>query len=32
MIQLTIDGRPVQVSEGATLWQAAREAGVDIPV
>ncbi|MFQ5520456.1 MAG: molybdopterin-dependent oxidoreductase, partial [Candidatus Methylomirabilia bacterium] len=31
-VTLTIDGREVTVSVGATLWQAAREIGIDIPV
>lgn len=31
MIQLTIDGRPVQASEGQTLLQVAREMRIDIP-
>lgn len=31
MIKLTINGRPVEVSEGSTLLDAAREAGVYIP-
>ena len=32
MIELTIDGVPVKVAEGTTLFDAAREAGIDIPV
>lgn len=32
LIELTIDGRPVLVAPGATLWEAARQAGIDIPV
>ncbi|MFO0849390.1 MAG: molybdopterin-dependent oxidoreductase [Gemmataceae bacterium] len=32
MISLTIDGRPVTVPAGTTIWDAARSAGVDIPV
>ena len=31
-IRLTIDGREVEVRAGATIWEAAREAGVEIPV
>ena len=31
-IALTIDGRAVTVPEGTTIWEAAREVGVDIPV
>ncbi len=31
-IVLTIDGRPVEVERGTTIWDAAREAGVEIPV
>jgi heterodisulfide reductase subunit A len=31
MVHLTIDGRPVEVEEGATILQAARKAGVAIP-
>src|ERR1700747_80960 len=31
-VTLTIDGREVPAPEGATIWQAARSAGVDIPV
>src|SRR3990170_2877090 len=29
---LTIDGREVTVPAGATIWEAARELGVEIPV
>ena len=29
---MTIDGREVTVSEGTTIWTAARDAGIDIPV
>jgi len=32
MIQLTIDGIAVEVPEGTTLWDAARSAGIEIPV
>lgn len=31
MISLTIDGRRLQVEEGKTILEAAREAGIDIP-
>ncbi len=31
MVQLTIDGKPVEVEEGATILQAAKKAGVAIP-
>ncbi len=31
-IRLTIDGREVEVSAGTTIWDAARAAGVEIPV
>src|SRR5689334_6817115 len=31
-VTLTIDGREVTAPEGATIWQAAKSAGVDIPV
>jgi iron-only hydrogenase group A len=31
MIQLTVDGRPVEVEEGATILDAAEKAGVRIP-
>src|SRR6201994_2429210 len=31
-VTLTIDGREVTASEGVTIWQAARDAGIDIPV
>jgi formate dehydrogenase major subunit len=31
-VSLTIDGRAVTAPEGATIWQAARDAGIDIPV
>ena len=31
-VDLTIDGRPVTVPEGTTIWTAARDAGIDIPV
>lgn len=30
-VSLTIDGRPVTVAEGATLWEAARLVGIEIP-
>ena len=32
MIQLTIDGVAVEVPEGTTIWDAARSAGIEIPV
>jgi predicted molibdopterin-dependent oxidoreductase YjgC len=32
MIELTIDGRSVRVPAGTTVWEAARDMGVDIPV
>ncbi len=32
MIELTIDDRQVSVPEGTTLWDAARGAGIDVPV
>ena len=31
-VALTIDGQPVAVPEGTTIWEAARQAGLDIPV
>ena len=31
MITLRIDGREVSVSEGTTIWEAAKEQGIDIP-
>src|ERR1700756_5582810 len=31
-VTLTIDGREVTAQEGATIWQAAKSAGIDIPV
>src|SRR6201986_3774250 len=31
-VTLTIDGREVTAPDGATIWQAAKEAGIDIPV
>src|SRR6478672_6874736 len=31
-VTLTIDGREVTAPEGATIWQAAKTAGIDIPV
>ncbi|HEY6316239.1 MAG TPA: formate dehydrogenase subunit alpha [Streptosporangiaceae bacterium] len=31
-VALTIDGREVTAPEGATIWQAAKAAGIDIPV
>ncbi len=32
VIKLTIDEKPVTVPEGTTIWEAARAAGIDIPV
>src|SRR5579862_1903603 len=31
-VTLTIDGREVSAPDGATIWQAAKAAGIDIPV
>src|SRR3954454_12758189 len=31
-VALTIDNRPVTVPAGATVWEAARSVGIDIPV
>jgi len=31
-VTLTIDGRDVRAAEGATIWEAARDAGIEIPV
>ena len=31
-VTLTIDGREVTAPEGATIWEAAKEAGIEIPV
>jgi len=31
-LKLTVDGRDVTVAEGTTIWQAARQLGIDIPV
>jgi len=31
-IRLTIDGREIEVAAGSTIWDAARAAGVEIPV
>ena len=31
-VALTIDGKAVKVPQGTTIWEAAREVGVDIPV
>ncbi|MPY79077.1 MAG: formate dehydrogenase subunit alpha [Actinophytocola sp.] len=30
-VSITIDGRPITVAEGTTIWQAAKELGIDIP-
>jgi NADH-quinone oxidoreductase subunit G len=32
MVHLTIDGRPVAVPKGTTVWQAARQLGIEIPI
>ena len=32
MIELTIDGRNLEVPEGTTIWDAARSAGIEVPV
>ncbi|HKX16921.1 MAG TPA: NADH-quinone oxidoreductase subunit NuoG, partial [bacterium] len=32
MVHLTIDGQPVAVPRGTTVWQAARQLGIEIPV
>jgi len=31
-VELTIDGQPVTVAKGTTLWDAARQAGIEVPV
>jgi formate dehydrogenase major subunit len=31
-VTLTIDGREVTVAEGTTIWEAAKDIGIDIPV
>jgi formate dehydrogenase major subunit len=31
MIQLTLDSRPITVAPGTTIWDAARQHGIDIP-
>ncbi len=31
-VSLTIDGKDVSVPEGTTIWEASRDAGIDIPV
>src|SRR6266700_3322712 len=31
-VSLTIDSRPVTVPTGTTVWEAAKSAGIDIPV
>ena len=31
MVTLTVDGQPVQVRPGATVWEAAKEVGISIP-
>ena len=30
--RLTIDGHELEVAAGTTIWQAAKDAGIDIPV
>ena len=32
MVTLTIDGQERTVTEGTTIWEAARDAGIEIPV
>jgi len=32
MVHLTIDGQAVAVPKGTTVWQAARQAGIEIPI
>src|SRR5215813_9520226 len=32
LVTLTIDGRTITVPEGTTIWDAARQLGIDIPV
>ena len=32
LVNVTIDGRDVAVPEGTTIWQAAKQLGIDIPV
>jgi NADH-quinone oxidoreductase subunit G len=32
MVHLTIDGRPIAVPKGTTVWHAARQLGIEIPV
>ncbi len=32
LLQLSIDGREVHVPAGTTIWQAAKSAGIDVPV
>ena len=31
-VELSIDGQSIQVPAGTTIWEAARRAGIDIPV
>ncbi len=31
-VRLTIDGTPVEIRAGATIWEAAKSAGIEIPV
>ncbi|MPZ00649.1 MAG: molybdopterin-dependent oxidoreductase, partial [Actinophytocola sp.] len=30
-VSITIDGQPITVAEGTTIWQAAKQLGIDIP-
>ncbi|MGH8055816.1 MAG: formate dehydrogenase subunit alpha [Candidatus Entotheonellia bacterium] len=32
LVEMTIDGQPVQAPAGTTIWEAARQLGIDIPV
>src|SRR5437773_12422881 len=32
LVHLVLDGRPVAVPAGTTIWDAARQLGIDIPV
>jgi len=31
MVNLTVDGQKIQIAQGATVLEAARQAGVDMP-
>jgi len=31
MVELTIDGQPLRVPAGTSIWEAARTAGIEIP-